>query len=191
MTIPVSTTATSAAQAAQQKSLDDAAQQKKGASKFDEKLQQQGAESTRGTQNVEQAQRAQGVVVAQRAEATRKADQVRRSEHAELGLRKSAELQKRGEGELVQQILNPNPVDAPHETSAPVKFLANALGGVEQNQNVMNQIVKLALSGKELTPQELLAVQAKVFQYSQELELTGKVVEKATTGLKDTLKTQV
>ena len=30
-----------------------------------------------------------------------------------------------------------------------------------------------------------------MFKYTQELALTGKVVEKATTGLKDTLKTQV
>ncbi len=30
-----------------------------------------------------------------------------------------------------------------------------------------------------------------MYKYTQELELTGKVVEKATSGLKDTLKTQV
>ena len=37
----------------------------------------------------------------------------------------------------------------------------------------------------------LLGLQAKVSQYSLELDLTGKVVEKATNGLKDTLRTQV
>ena len=36
-----------------------------------------------------------------------------------------------------------------------------------------------------------MALQAGMYKYTQELELTGKVVEKATSGLKDTLKTQV
>ena len=38
---------------------------------------------------------------------------------------------------------------------------------------------------------ELLAVQAGVYKFSQELELTSKVVEKATSGVKQTLQTQV
>jgi hypothetical protein len=38
---------------------------------------------------------------------------------------------------------------------------------------------------------EMLSLQAGMYKYTQELELTGKVVEKATSGLKDTLKTQV
>ena len=38
---------------------------------------------------------------------------------------------------------------------------------------------------------ELLSLQAGMYKYSQELDLTSKIVEKATSGLKDTLKTQV
>ena len=34
-------------------------------------------------------------------------------------------------------------------------------------------------------------MQAGMYKYTQELDLVSKVVEKATSGLKDTLKTQV
>ena len=47
------------------------------------------------------------------------------------------------------------------------------------------------MSGKNFSNSELLSLQAGMYKYSQELELTSKVVEKATSGLKDTLKTQV
>ena len=55
----------------------------------------------------------------------------------------------------------------------------------------MGKIIKLATSGRSFTPTELLAVQAGVYKFSQELELTSKVVEKATDGVKQTLQTQV
>jgi hypothetical protein len=47
------------------------------------------------------------------------------------------------------------------------------------------------MTGKNFSNSELIALQAGMYKYTQELELTGKVVEKATSGLKDTLKTQV
>jgi hypothetical protein len=62
-----------------------------------------------------------------------------------------------------------------------------------ENRNVaMGEFVNNALNGKmNLSQQQLLGLQAKVSEYSLELDLTGKVVEKATNGLKDTLRTQV
>lgn len=65
------------------------------------------------------------------------------------------------------------------------------LSSVEQGQVQMEKILKEAMSGRKFSPQELLALQAGVYRYAQELELTSKVVEKATSGVKDTLKTQV
>ncbi|MBN1960463.1 MAG: ATP-dependent helicase HrpB [Deltaproteobacteria bacterium] len=67
------------------------------------------------------------------------------------------------------------------------KMLDQMIGG----QDKMNRIMKLALSGHQFNSQELLAMQAGVYRYSQELDLTGKVVEKATSGIKQTLNTQV
>jgi hypothetical protein len=55
----------------------------------------------------------------------------------------------------------------------------------------MDRLISEGLSGRNFQNSELLALQAGMYKYTQELELTGKVVEKATSGLKDTLKTQV
>jgi hypothetical protein len=62
---------------------------------------------------------------------------------------------------------------------------------LEHGQNQMESVLREAMSGRKFNPQELLALQAGVYRYAQELELASKVVEKATSGVKDTLKTQV
>jgi hypothetical protein len=69
--------------------------------------------------------------------------------------------------------------------------LTRALGALGDSQERMQKIVELALSGRQFSPQELLALQAGVYRFSQELELAGKVVEKVTSGVKQTLSTQV
>ncbi len=66
------------------------------------------------------------------------------------------------------------------------------LEGVESRNVSMGTFINSAITGKfKLNQQQLLALQARVSEYSMELDLTGKVVEKATNGLKDTLRTQV
>lgn len=62
---------------------------------------------------------------------------------------------------------------------------------VQQAQHRMDQILKMAESGKAFSPAELLSLQAHVYRASQELDLAGKVVEKATGGVKQVLQTQV
>ena len=66
-------------------------------------------------------------------------------------------------------------------------MLDQLIGG----QDKMVQIMRLALSGKQFNAQELLALQASVYRFSQELDLTSKVIEKATSGIKQTMNTQV
>lgn len=68
---------------------------------------------------------------------------------------------------------------------------AKVLDQVGQAQNRMEQILKLAESGKSFSPAELLSLQTHVYRASQELDLAGKVVEKATGGVKQVLQTQV
>lgn len=58
-------------------------------------------------------------------------------------------------------------------------------------QDKMTKIMNMALSGKQFSPTELLAMQAGVYRFSQELDLTSKVVQQATAGIKQTLNTQV
>ena len=58
-------------------------------------------------------------------------------------------------------------------------------------QAAIDKMINGGLSGSNFSNSEMLVMQAGMYKYTQELELVGKVVEKATTGLKDTLKTQV
>ena len=69
--------------------------------------------------------------------------------------------------------------------------LTKVLNSVMSGQDKMSKIINLATSGRSFNPTELLAIQAGVYKFSQELELTSKVVEKATDGVKQTLQTQV
>ncbi|MEO1227759.1 MAG: hypothetical protein AAFZ18_02555 [Myxococcota bacterium] len=62
---------------------------------------------------------------------------------------------------------------------------------VMQGQNKLEEIMSLALSGRSFSTPELLALQAGVYRFTQELELTSKVVEKGTSTIKQTMNTQV
>ena len=69
--------------------------------------------------------------------------------------------------------------------------LHRILEDVMQGQNKLEEIINLALSGRNFSTPELLALQAGVYRFTQELELTSKVVEKATATIKQTMNTQV
>jgi hypothetical protein len=69
--------------------------------------------------------------------------------------------------------------------------MADMLNELINGQDKMSKIMNMALSGRQFSPPELLAMQAGVYRFSQELELTSKVVEKATSGIKQTMNTQV
>ena len=73
------------------------------------------------------------------------------------------------------------------KSSQVVKMLQGLISGQDKMQGIM----QMALSGRQMSPPELLAMQAGVYRFSQELELTSKVVEKATSGIKQTMNTQV
>ncbi len=68
---------------------------------------------------------------------------------------------------------------------------AGMIDQVNQAQQKMEDILKMAESGKSFSPAELLALQTHVYRASQELDMAGKVVEKATGGVKQVLQTQV
>ncbi|MBI3178891.1 MAG: hypothetical protein HYZ27_04480 [Deltaproteobacteria bacterium] len=73
------------------------------------------------------------------------------------------------------------------ERSKMATMLEQLIGG----QDKMTKIMNMALSGRQFSPSELIAMQAGVYRFSQELELTSKVIEKATSGIKQTMNTQV
>lgn len=68
---------------------------------------------------------------------------------------------------------------------------AQVLDQVSAAQKRLDHILEMAQAGKNFTPAELIAMQAHVYRASQELDLAGKVVEKATGGVKQVLQTQV
>jgi hypothetical protein len=76
---------------------------------------------------------------------------------------------------------------APGEPS----FVTGVLQGVAEGQREMDRIIRLARSGRSFTPAELLGFQARIYRLSQELDLASKLVEKATSGVKQAMSTQV
>lgn len=76
---------------------------------------------------------------------------------------------------------------APIEKPGGVELLSE----VQQAQQRLDQILKLAESGRTFSPAELLAFQAHTYRASQELEMASKVVEKGTSAVKQTLQTQI
>jgi hypothetical protein len=75
--------------------------------------------------------------------------------------------------------------------SAAQASAVKVLDQVSRAQSRMDQILKLAESGKTFSPAELLSLQAHIYRASQELDLAGKVVEKSTGGVKQVLQTQL
>jgi hypothetical protein len=169
----------SAAQVAQQKVQDQGAQQvnKQGASKFDAALANK-------AQGPEQAQAAQAAQATQRAEQVRQAEAVNKTEKAALNKVNTA-------GQEPATARGAEAVTGKQEASKSGSMLSHVVSELEKGQLNMEKLIKAGASGKNFSNAELISLQAGMYKYTQELDLTSKVVEKATSGLKDTLKTQV
>ena len=182
-----------AQQTVQQKLPDPASQQssKVGASKFDGLMAQK-------------AQQAEAATAAQKAQGAAQIDKARFDPMRMLGIKanrvdhpkavpqqslaQKVGLQKPdGVSNDIRTLQSTVGSDGPKGMNMAVKMM----GDIEKGQGVMDRLISEGLSGRNFQNSELLALQAGMYKYTQELELTGKVVEKATSGLKDTLKTQV
>lgn len=75
-------------------------------------------------------------------------------------------------------------------TAAPPSATA-VVEQVTRAQQKMDELLRVAETGKTFSAAELLSLQTHVYRASQELDLAGKVVEKATGGVKQVLQTQV
>jgi len=130
----------------------------------------QQAQATSQVQQTHATQKAQSVNQLQKVDETQKADKARLDKTNTL-TDKAVEGTGKGQKTLLMKMV----------------------GDLEHGQTNMDKMIQLAVGGgaKKMSFQQLTALQMQVYQYSQEMELTSKVVEKATNGLKDTLKTQV
>jgi hypothetical protein len=181
-----------AQQTVQQKLPDPASQQssKVGASKFDGLMAQKAQQAEAATA----AQKAQGAAQIEKA----RFDPMRmlgikanRVDHPKAvpqqSLAQKVGMQKGGVSNDIRTLQQTVGTEGPKGQNIAVKMM----GDIEKGQGVMDRLISEGLSGHNFQNSELLALQAGMYKYTQELELTGKVVEKATSGLKDTLKTQV
>ena len=171
----------SAAQIAQQKLPDQAAQQgaKQSPSKFDQAMKAKGSDPTHQAQSVAQVNQAHKV------EQLRQIEQINKTEKAQLN---KVQTQTASSD---QRSTKTDPVAQKTEVSKSTNAINGLFANIEKGQIQMDKLINGGLSGKNFSNSELLGLQAGMYKYSQELELTSKVVEKATSGLKDTLKTQV
>jgi hypothetical protein len=180
------------AQQTVQQKLPEAAQQsnKVGASKFDGLMAQKAQQAEAATA----AQKAQGAAQVEKAriDPARLMDiKANRVDHPKAvnpqSMAQKVGLQKNNVANDIRTLQQTVGADAPKGMNIAVKMM----GDIEKGQKVMDTLISEGLSGRNFQNSELLALQAGMYKYTQELELTGKVVEKATSGLKDTLKTQV
>ncbi len=151
--------------------------------------QQMMQELQKQMQQVEQQQKVGGaqfdnVMAQQGVNDPSKAQEVGKTQSAADVLRTAQAQQVGG----VDKSIDVKKVEATTKTEGGLKAV---LQQVVEGQNKLDQIIKMATSGKTYGNQELLAIQASVYKFSQELELTSKVVEKATSGVKQTMQTQV
>jgi len=171
----------SATQLAQQKAQEPKASpvEKQGPSKFDQTMSNKTppAGSAQGVPGAAEAQRANGVSQVDQAAKAEKAQNYKVGVPTDSSARATARAA--------------DPVGAQQETSRATFMMSNMVSEMEKGQGLLDKLINGGLHGAKFNNTELLALQAGMYKYTQELDLTGKVVDKATQALKDTLKTQV
>jgi hypothetical protein len=157
---------------------------KQGPSKFDQAMKSNGVDS---------ANKAQGVGQAQHVQQAHKVDVARQIEH--VNKTQKADLNKVPGSTNVDNnkasAKGVDPVAQKSEVSKGTNTLMSMMGNMEKGQASLDKLINGGVNGKSFSNSEMLSLQAGMYKYSQELDLTSKIVEKATSGLKDTLKTQV
>jgi hypothetical protein len=112
------------------------------------------------------------------------------------------QVPKQGESRFDAVLANKAQAPRPPEPARQVESVAKAerptlnlvsrvVSELEQGQLRLDRLIDAGVSGRRFSNAELLSLQASMYKYTLELDLTSKVVEKATSGLKDVVKTQV
>lgn len=78
-------------------------------------------------------------------------------------------------------------VRAPDEPSPFAKILAGLGREIDRGEGLVDKAIH---GGKELGNVELLALQAGVYRYSEAVDLTAKLVDRATSGVKTVIQGQ-
>ncbi len=97
-------------------------------------------------------------------------------------------------GGRIKAIPTPSPeakAEPKAEAEGPSPF-ARILRGLGREVDHGEKVVRRAIEGggKDLGPGELLALQAGVYRYSEAVDLSAKLIERATSGVKTVLQGQ-
>jgi hypothetical protein len=141
----------------------------------------QAPQQAQGVNQVSQTQAVGKAQAAQRVDVARAIEQIQKTQKAQVN-------------KVSPQALTDKAAQPVAHTEGPSKAMqsvAKMFSHLEKGQGVMDKLIQAGTSGRKFSNGELISLQAGVYKYTQELELTSKIVEQATTGLKDTLKTQV
>jgi hypothetical protein len=153
-----------------------------GAGKVAEEMMKEVASAIQQAEQLDKSKEAPNV----QFNAVMESQQVAQVQEARLGtdniLRAGLQANRTPDVPAIGQTIDSRPV---------MNGLHRILEDVMQGQNKLEEIINLSLSGRNFSTPELLALQAGVYRFTQELELTSKVVEKATATIKQTMNTQV
>jgi hypothetical protein len=79
------------------------------------------------------------------------------------------------------------PSEGPSQFSRVLHGLGNEM---QQGEALMHSAMSASRGSRELAPSELLALQAGVYRYSEAVDLTAKLIDRASTGIKTVLQGQ-
>jgi len=79
-------------------------------------------------------------------------------------------------------------IGGPAKAAEGTKFL-DFLKDAEQSQSRIDISLNNAVTSSDMKPAELIALQAQVYRSSLELDLASRIVEKLSSGIKQTLNT--
>jgi hypothetical protein len=70
------------------------------------------------------------------------------------------------------------------------ELLEDAAESIDRGRRSLDRAIAHGHAGRTLSQEELLALQATVYRYTQELEIASKLVDKSTTAVRTTLQSQ-
>jgi hypothetical protein len=84
----------------------------------------------------------------------------------------------------------PAPVSGADLPSGPCqvrKTFVRILDEIDKGERLMEEAVRRGLRGKDFSPQELIALQAGVYEYTHRLEVFSKLVDRAASAVRQVM----
>lgn len=79
----------------------------------------------------------------------------------------------------------------PPQRPLPGSRLPQTLESLETRRREIDHLIQHSLDGRQLSARQLLVWQARVYDYSQRMDLFSRVVDRGVAAIKTTLNTQV